>query len=326
MLFRSNTDRLRRDLAEMGVFDEQMSVYLLYKLREFRKMGFSGFEGRQYSLFPSFMDEMARAADMQMLVTLLAFKYMAYGSITPESIPDTPCDESERRQVFFGTALGIPTFFVRKNSRNMLLQKLISRTGGTRSSHRYPGYLRVHNNEYRRALLSVIREDGADLIEMTGVGATIDDLARRLDDDRLSAFHKVGSEVSRLAGSRSPMGMDAKEFNLAAERYCRENLREHHISEALDIVSESCRSLDTEDGSLDEECRRGLRSILHGESAESFIGRARDEIVNEGADIVTLRKSINLMLLVAGRDERGFASETAGSGSRYDTASVYRAQ
>ncbi|NVN93523.1 MAG: hypothetical protein HXX11_23400, partial [Desulfuromonadales bacterium] len=29
-----NADRLRKDLADMGVFDEQMSVYLLYKMRE----------------------------------------------------------------------------------------------------------------------------------------------------------------------------------------------------------------------------------------------------------------------------------------------------
>jgi len=44
-----NCDRLKRDLADLGVFDARMPVYLPYRLREFATMGFSGFEGRHYS-------------------------------------------------------------------------------------------------------------------------------------------------------------------------------------------------------------------------------------------------------------------------------------
>lgn len=40
-----NDQRLLADLAGMGVFDSQMSVYLLYKLRRRKVMGFSGYEG-----------------------------------------------------------------------------------------------------------------------------------------------------------------------------------------------------------------------------------------------------------------------------------------
>ena len=128
-----NCDRLRKDLADMGVFDEQMSVYLLYKMREFGKMGFSGFEGRHYSLFENFEEDMGRAADLQTLVTSLAYKYMALG-IDHRYIPDTPSLESERRQVFFGTAIGIPTFFVRKDTTNLFLQKILRKTRSVRSS------------------------------------------------------------------------------------------------------------------------------------------------------------------------------------------------
>ena len=39
-----NCDRLKRDLSDMGMFDPKMSTYLLYRLREFAVMGFSGFE------------------------------------------------------------------------------------------------------------------------------------------------------------------------------------------------------------------------------------------------------------------------------------------
>lgn len=74
-----NSERLRRDLADMGVFDEQMSTYLLFKQREYAKIGFSGFEGRHYSLFPAFSGDMGRAAGLQTLITALAYKYMTQG-------------------------------------------------------------------------------------------------------------------------------------------------------------------------------------------------------------------------------------------------------
>jgi hypothetical protein len=56
--------------------------------------------------------------------------------------------ESERRQAFFGAAIGIPTFYVHRDSGNLFLHRILRRTRGTRPSHRYPGYLRVYNREY----------------------------------------------------------------------------------------------------------------------------------------------------------------------------------
>lgn len=87
-----------------------MSLYLLYKLREFEKMGFSGFEGRYYSLFSSIEEDMGKAANLQNLLNALAFKYMAEGKLTHSHIPDDPAVESERRQIFFCAATDIPTF------------------------------------------------------------------------------------------------------------------------------------------------------------------------------------------------------------------------
>jgi hypothetical protein len=55
-----NSDRLKKDLSDLGVFDTKMSLYLLDKLREYESMGFSGFEGRHYSLFESFAEDMGR--------------------------------------------------------------------------------------------------------------------------------------------------------------------------------------------------------------------------------------------------------------------------
>src|SRR5208283_411825 len=91
-----NADRLKKDLAALGVFDAGMSLYLLCRLRTFSQMGFTGFEGRHYSLFESLMDDMGQAASLQTLITALAYKYILTGEVTHASIPDTPTIESER--------------------------------------------------------------------------------------------------------------------------------------------------------------------------------------------------------------------------------------
>lgn len=150
-----NTQHLKEDLADLGVFDVKMSLYLLEKLREYGVMGFSGFEGRHYSLFESFTRDMGQAVNLQNLLYLLAFKYIVTGRIRHDHIPDDPSIESERRQIFFGAAIGIPTFFVRSDTSNVLLKKMIARTQRVRMSRRYPGYARVYNLEYRRALIDV---------------------------------------------------------------------------------------------------------------------------------------------------------------------------
>ncbi|MGH9803300.1 MAG: hypothetical protein ACRD82_23290, partial [Blastocatellia bacterium] len=161
-----SSDRLKRDLADLGIFDTKMSLYALYRRREFEQMGFTGFEGRYYSLFESFSEDMTHAVGLQSLITALAFKYQATGQVTHASIPDKPFIESERRQSFFGAAIGVPTFFVRHDTGNRLLSAILARTKRTRQSRRYQGFLRVRNDDYCRALLQTLREDAADLIEM----------------------------------------------------------------------------------------------------------------------------------------------------------------
>jgi hypothetical protein len=82
-----NSQQLKQDLADLGVFDTKMSLYLFDKLREYDNMGFSGFEGRHYSLFDSFMPDMGQAVNLQNLIYLLAFKYIATGQISHEEHP-----------------------------------------------------------------------------------------------------------------------------------------------------------------------------------------------------------------------------------------------
>jgi hypothetical protein len=320
-----NNDRLRRDLADMGVFDEQMSVYLLYKQREFAKMGFSGFEGRYYSIFENFGEDMGRAADLQTLITSLAYKYMALGT-THAHIPDTPSVESERRQIFFGAAIDLPTFFVRRNSSNAFLDKILKKTDGIRPSHRYPGYFRVLIIEYRRALLRVIREDAADLIELMDLHGTLNDLEKRLGEPAChSASGRLTSGILDEVNAPSPLRVNAREFNLGAERYYRTTLRHRHLKEAFGFLIKECDTLGREHASLDEQVRKALLEVLQGQEASRFVETAQEDVLLERADIPTLKRLMNLILLKVYYDEATASHSTDNQRSDRDVAPVYRA-
>lgn len=317
-----NTDLLRRDLADMGVFDEQMSVYLLYKQREYAKMGFSGFEGRHYSLFQTFQGDMGRAADLQTLITALAYKYMAEG-VDHRSIPDDPSLESERRQIFFATAIGLPTFFVRKDTANSFLQRIITRTRGVRPSKRYPGYLRVQIHEYRLALLQTLREDAPDLIEQMGLQDTIADLAQRIrEPEQYAASGRLTGGILAHLGSSSALKTEARDFNTGAEEYYRTTLRRQQTAEAFDLLQGECGLLDQQAAELDEPLRKALLLILQGQSVEQFLAAVRQDILQEQADIPTLQRLMNLLLVKVHHDQQ----QTMTGRSEPDAAApVYRA-
>lgn len=298
-----NSERLKQDLADMGVFDGQMSLYLLYKLREFGNMGFSGFEGRHYSLFENLEDDMGGAADLQTLVTALAFKYMANGEISHSHIPDDPSVESERRQIFFGAAIGVPTFFVHTETRNLFMRKIIARTREVRQSSRYPGYLRVHNRQYQKALLQILLEDGADLIEAMDMRGTMEELAIRLEHpEKYATAGRLTRGVLDEMNASSPMGLDANEFNRGAERYYRGTLRRRHIQESLGFLEEDFIRLDRERGEFDPQFAAALSHALQGEGASAFLRRCKRDILEESASSDTLRKLMNLLLLTIRQD------------------------
>jgi hypothetical protein len=303
-----------------------MSVYLLYKQREYGKMGFSGFEGRYYSLFDNFGEDMGRAADLQTLITALAYKYMALGT-THAHIPDVPSVESERRQIFFGSSIGIPTFYVQKNSPNAFLEKILKKTKAIRPSRRYPGYLRVPIHEYRLALILVIREDAADLVELMGLRDTLNDLEMRINEPALhSAAGRLSSGILAEVGASSPLRVNAREFNTGAERYYRTTLRRRHMDEAFGFMAQDCSALDREQAPLDEPHRKALRVILQGQEAFRFVAAAKEDVLHERADIPTLQRLMNLILLKVSIDEVAAAQQSDKQRSVPDDAApVYRA-
>jgi len=293
-----NHERLLADLSEAGVFDSKMAMYLLYRQREYAKMGFSGFEGRHYSLFPSFMEDLAPAADLQALVTALCYRYALSGRISHALIPDGPELESERRQIFFGAAVGVPTFFVRSDTPNLFLKMIVERCRRVRPSRRYPGYLRVHNLEYRRALLGLIREDGALLGEALGLEEILRDLADRLEDwPRRSAAGRLTAGVLDELNLKDPLKAPADEFNLAAERYYRTTLLASHMGEGLDNLAADLHALQSAPALAPSPRRQALEYSTGGIGAAALVESARDRVLNRSASQDELGRLINLLLI-----------------------------
>jgi hypothetical protein len=322
-----NQEKLKGDLSDMGIFDPQMSLYLFFKSREFDRMGFSGMEGRHYSLFEGLEEDLGSAAGLQALVTALAYKYMAEGKVTHGDIPDEPSVESERRQVFFGTAIGLPTFFVRRDTGNKLLLRILGRTAGVRPSRRYAGYLRVGNLEYRRALCQILAEDGADLAAAFHLGPMLEDLRLRLEaPERYSAAGKLTRGILDELGVSSPMAARAPEFNRAAERYYRDRLRRKHLEEGFYFLEKDLQVLDRAAGGGDHGVREALELILRGKSVKAFLRAVREDLMAERLPEGLLLELINLTLLSIHRDSvEAEGPGPKGIASHETSPSVHRA-
>jgi len=300
-----NHDRLKQDLSDLGVFDKRMSLYLFNKLREFNVMGFSGFEGRTYSLFHRFEEDMAKAVDLQNLLTALAFKYMAEERVTHADIPDDPFVESERRQIIFGQAIGIPTFFIRSDTGNRFLKRIVEKTQRVRPSRRYPGYLRVHHREYCRSLLRMIKEDAADLIEILHLSDTIDDLERRVENpSQYSTLGKLTRAILEKGKASSPMKMKANDFNRTTESYYRDELRKSHFMEGFRFLEEDLRRIEKMADGNENAIHSELKSLLKDQDGSSFIRNIRQDVVDEKASTELLKKLISLLLLTVLSDQR----------------------
>mgnify|MGYP000442268437 CR=1 FL=1 len=321
-----NGDRLKDDLAELGIFESRMALYMLYRLREHHQVGFSGFEGRHYSLFSSLLNDLGHAANLQALLTGFALKVIAEGKVTHGDIPDDPTVESERRQIFFGGAIGIPTFYVRQDTGNRFLRSILEKTERIRPSRRYPGYLRVHNTEYRKALGRLLMLEADDLIELQDLGSTIKDMLERLEHpEEAGAGGKIERGILRELGARSAMQVSARDFNSAAERYYRETLRLENTAEGMAVLEEDIRSLEAA-YDLDEESYRPLFAHALGDvPAMEFLNRMRQGICGGSPRTEEILKLINLLLITVCRDmEKEESTSHELAAHPIDAAPVYQ--
>lgn len=302
-----NDERLKQDLSDLGIFDHRMPMYLPVRQRLFGVMGFSGFEGRYYSLFESFKKDMTDAVNLQTLITALTYKYILKGEVTHLSIPDRPVIESERRQIFFGRAIGLPSFFVKKDTTNSFLMKILTYAKRTSSAINYPGFIKISQTDYLQALVRLIRHDGADLVEMFGFGGLLDDLDARITDYRReSAAGRLIDGICAFSGFKTPMSVNAETFNSASENYFRTKLRQKHLDEALNSFEEDLGRLDMWAGFRDMDMKSVLYTITGNKTGVTeFFHSLKKNIFEESPEIGSVTKMIHLLLLSIHADRSG---------------------
>ena len=290
-----NHERLKADLAEMGVFDARMSIYLPYRQRIWARAGYAGFEGRSYSLFPSLLNDMAEAVDMQNLITALACRYVLRGKIHHHDIPDQPFIESERRQIFFGSAIGIPTFYVRADTANKLLRTILADIPSQRVSRRYQGYIRIERKDYNQALIRLLERDAADLIEQGKLKDRLDALRARLSGETATAFTGILEGAGKEIGAKPPARMPAADFNNGVERYYRTSLKISHLNEGFSVFLEDCRRLQR---LHDPQLEQAMMAVQGCPEAVAYLDCHRRAVLAEDADSEILAQFIRMSLAV----------------------------
>lgn len=240
-----NQDLLKEDLDKMGIFDKNMSMYLLFKLREFQKMGYCGFEGRHYSLFHSIEQDMGQAVNLQILIQALAYKLIAEGKVTHADIPDTPEIESERRQIFFTAAAELKKFSIKQDTQNNFLNTLLGSACKIKKSRRNKGFNVVRLEDYRDALLTYLKNEAGELITSLGLEETISDLEARLHSSQ-SVADRLVKDILKDEKHDNPIKLSGKRFNTKAEAYYRTDLRTKHLAEAMDSLCAQVNSLSHE--------------------------------------------------------------------------------
>jgi len=311
-----NADRLKRDLQNMGVSDRNLKLYLPFGLREFEEMGFFGFEGRHYSLFESMREDFAPAADLQQLITILAYKYVVSGKYTHSHVPDDPSSESERRLPFFYAALGLKEFNIRINTPNFLIRRLATLTKKSTAS-RHRGYVRLELSEYRLALLQLIEADGNDCVELLGLKAMLADLRARIQHEELTASGKLMKGILTKSGKSNALAVEAREFNLAAERFYREELKQKHLREALEFIRAHLKR-------QSKDRLAGLRWILDDLSPLHFIAEIERSLISNELRPAQLRAVISLVLsIIEWRSDDNEVAPVSSEQTQYES-SIHR--
>ncbi len=300
-----NGDRLKKDLSQMGVFDTRMPLYQLVRMRSFSDMGFSGFEHRYHSIFENILTDMGGALDLQNLITTLAYHYIFSGQVTHASIPDTPHVESERRQIFFGSAINLPTFYVKANTNNLFLKKIMSQVPKTRTSRRYPGYTRVHRMDYLKALVNIIQTDGRELVAQQRMKGVLSDLMARLHAPDL--FSASGRLVNGILGDTrkiSPMQLKGETFNRKAENYYIEPLKKKQMDQGVTMLQEAFTRMDLWAHSRDTDCREAIANILGETDLLRFIKSIRVPFLEGTLPQKQLKQFVYLIILYVDRETR----------------------
>jgi hypothetical protein len=289
-----NIARLAAELDQLGIVDRRMSFYMPLRLRQLQTAGYSGFEARYYSLFPSFDRDMVPATDLQQLLLAAAYQMALQGAVVHEQIPDDPTSESERRQPFFFSAAGLPAFYVHKRTRNEFLRRILHHCKNTRSSWRHPDYFRVSMSDYRHALLAFLAEEATGIMEDFSATLLLGDLRWRLADKSMRASERLTAEILNASGERNAMRTNAAAFNRATEKHYRDQVRQAQLAEALSHLREDIRDAAVH---ADGEFRAMMRCGVRVQDPMRLLDSVGDRLLRDELSPAELESLLNLLLV-----------------------------
>ncbi len=299
-----NGDQLKNDLAQMGVFDTRMPLYQLVRIREHGHMGYTGFEHRYFSIFENLMTDMGQATDLENLITMLAYQYVLDGSIDHSMIPDSPEVESERRQIFFCSAIDLPTFFIKTRTQNKFLGRILSRVKKTRQSRRYSGYTRIHLKDYKLALLDLIQTDGQGLIENLGLKGVITDIDSRIQSPGThSTGGKLLNKILASEKNSNPMNINGRIFNERAEQFYIETLRKQHIMEGFHVFS---NAVSHSDFRKSPEIETAVTAIFGADDPAKGVDETRQAFLTGNPPMDKMMNTLFLMILFTSHESKRF--------------------
>ena len=305
-----NGDRLKHDLSQMGIFDSRMPLYQLVRLREASQMGYSGFEHRYFSIFERIMFDMRYAADLQNLITALAYQYILSGKVTHAMIPDTTDIESERRQIFFAGAIDLPTFFVKTKTENLFLRQILRRVKRTRFSRRYAGYTRIRMIDYKTALIEMIRDDGRDLIQSLRLQGLLTDLESRICSPKdKSTAGKLTAGILAGSDKKGAMKLNGEVFNKRAEQFYIQDLRDRQIREGFTELETEFKALELWAGYRDSSYNQALHTVLKDMDLTRFLKTARTRFTEGRLEQSDLKKLIYLIILYVRKKKKAFSDK-----------------
>jgi hypothetical protein len=196
-----------------------------------------------------------------------------------------------------------------------------------RPSRRYPGYWRVYNLEYRKALLRILREDAADLVEMLGLQGTLQDLHSRLEDaERHSAAGRITRGILGGIDSQAALHIKGREFNQEAEAYYRNTLRISQTQEALDFLEEDLRKPGSILFSRESAVREELSRAGRCEDPLKFLLSVKEEVLEGTIAPDDLRLLIHLVLTCIHQDiQQAKAALNEGWGDERPETPIHRA-
>jgi hypothetical protein len=123
-----------------------------------------------------------------------------------------------------------------------------------------------------------------------------------------SASNRLTSGILKKAGAKTPLGISADEFNLCAEEYYRENLREKHMNEAFTLLMDDINSLDRSWASIDPKIKEALNTIMIPGNSPEFIRSMKSQIIKGDLPLLYIITMIQLILILLYKDMKNFSA------------------